>query len=98
MTYLRVWEKLKLEEVKKHLLVVGELSAECFNCHQLGVDSKSHNCPNCGATFAYVGFRRKIRPQDLKTYKQERPSVQLVDFSDFKKAQAKKEARNLLDI
>ncbi|MFO8053253.1 MAG: hypothetical protein R6U54_04790 [Candidatus Omnitrophota bacterium] len=98
MTYLRVWKDLNLADIKKHLLVVGELSAECFNCHELGINSASRSCPNCGTVFKYIGFRRKIRGQDFKSFSQERTGVKLIDFFDFKKAISKKGARDFLDI
>ncbi|MCF7894485.1 MAG: hypothetical protein K9L84_05455 [Candidatus Omnitrophica bacterium] len=95
MTYLRIWKDLDTKDIKKHLLVVGELSAECFNCHELGIDSKSRSCPNCGTVFKYIGFRRKIRGQDFKSFDQERAGVKLIDFFDFKKAINKEDAHDI---
>lgn len=98
MVYLRVWQNLDLEAIKQGLLVVGELSAECFNCRRLGIENKSRACPDCGTAFSYVGFRRKIKPQDLNQFQQAFPGAKLIDFADFKSALNKKEARKMLDI
>lgn len=98
MKFLRIWQELNLEDIKQHLLVIGELSAECFNCHELGIDSASRSCPNCGTVFKYIGFRRKLRAQDFKSFNQERTGVKLIDFFDFKKEINKKGARDFLDL
>lgn len=95
MAFLRIWKKLKLEEVGRHLLVVGDLSAECFNCHNLGLKNESSSCPECGIKFRYIGFRRKLNPQDLKRFKEALPEAELIDFFDFKKALSKKEAGSI---
>lgn len=97
MVYLRTWKKLNLEEVKEHLLVVGELSAECFNCREIGINFERRGCPKCGNIFKYIAFRREVRPQDFKRFKEDRPRIELIDFSDFKKALNKKEARNIFN-
>lgn len=98
MAYLRTWQELDLGDVGKQLLVVGELSAECYNCHNLGLDSKDLSCPECGAKFRYIGFRRQVRPKDFIDFKRESPRIELIDFSDFKRALSKKQARNILDV
>jgi predicted RNA-binding Zn-ribbon protein involved in translation (DUF1610 family) len=95
---LRVWRRFDLKEVEKHLLVVGELSSECFSCHKVGIDLTSRECPNCGVIFKYMGFRRKINANYLSKIKREYPEVALIDFEDFKRALGKKEARKILDI
>lgn len=97
MVYLRLWKSFDLEDTAKQLLVVGELSAECFNCHELGIESRSRSCPKCGVFFRYVGFRRKVRAQDLKNFKEALPQAELIDFSDFKDALKKKEARDIFN-
>ncbi|MCF7916800.1 MAG: hypothetical protein K9L61_03395 [Candidatus Omnitrophica bacterium] len=98
MNFLRVWQDIDLADIKKHLLVIGELSAECFACHELGIDLKSRSCPKCGTVFKYIGFRRKLRAQDFKSFKEERTGVTMIDFFDFKKALGKEEARDFLGI
>ena len=57
---IRVWTEMDTEEIKKHLLKAGELSANCENCQHLGIDfTKEAICPNCHTPFKYISFRRK---------------------------------------
>ena len=95
---LRVWKEFNLKEVEKKLIIVGELSSECFSCHKIGIDLKTKKCPGCGIEFKYMGCRRKITMNFLKNIKEEFPQLILIDFDDFKKALSKRDARNLLNI
>jgi hypothetical protein len=96
--FIRVWKQCDLKEIEKHLIVVGELSSECFCCHKVGIDSKSKHCPYCKAEFKYIGFRRKINQTYLIKLKEEFPEIIFIDFEDFKRALGKKEARKILNI
>ncbi len=97
-SFIRVWEELDLADVEKHLLVVGDLSSECFCCHKLGIDSGAKACPGCSAIFKYIGFRRKLQIPYLQKIRAERPRIVIIDFDDFKKSLGKRDARKLLDI
>src|SRR3989338_8103538 len=35
--YLRVWQACDIAEITKHLLIVGELTADCAACRELGI-------------------------------------------------------------
>lgn len=96
--FLRVWTEFNLQDVEKSLIVVGELSSECFSCHKLGIELKSRTCPECKTFFKYMGFRRKVQPNFLKRIKEEQPRLILIDFDDFKRALGNRDARKLLDI
>jgi len=96
--WLRLWEELDLADIEKHLIVVGDLSAECFCCHKVGIDSKARACPGCSAIFKYIGFRRKVQIPYLYKVREERPRIVIIDFDDFKKSLGKRDARKLLDI
>ena len=96
--YIRVWEELDLADVEKHLIVAGDLSAECFCCHKVGIGLKAKACPDCAAFFKYMGFRRKVQPSYLRKVKEELPRIVFIDFEDFKKFLGKRNARKLLDI
>lgn len=95
---LRVWEELDLQDIEKYLIVVGELSAECFSCHKVGIGIKSNSCPYCGVNFKYVGFRRQLNMSFLNRYKEEFPKMVYIDFDDFKRAIGKRDAIKILDI
>ncbi len=97
-SFVRTWEELDLADVEKHLVVVGDLSAECFCCHKLGIDSKARACPDCSAIFKYIGFRRKVQASYLQKVRAQRPRIVIIDFDDFKKSLGKRDARKLLDI
>lgn len=94
--FIRVWKECDFDDIERSLLVVGELSADCYVCRKIGIDTKARICPNCGVGFKYVGFRKRIdHPHRLR---EEFPEIILIDFDDFKKAINKREARKLLDI
>ena len=95
---LRAWQELDLKDIEKHLIVVGELSSECFSCHKIGIDSRVKECPHCQTNFKYMGFRRKTTVNYLRKMWEEFSQVILIDFDDFKKAVGKRDARKLLDI
>ena len=97
-TFLRTWEEFDLKKIEKCLIVVGELSSECFSCHNVGIDSKAKACPHCGAYFRYMSFRRKLSPAYLNKVKEGLPNIICIDFEDFKKALGKRDARKLLDL
>jgi len=96
--FVRTWEDFDLVDIEKHLIVVGDLSSECFCCHKVGVDSKARACSDCSAIFKYIGFRRKIQMPYLYKVREERPRIVIIDFDDFKRSLAKRDARKLLDL
>lgn len=96
--FIRIWQKQDTKDIEKHLIVVGELSSECFNCHDLGIELHARACPGCGAMFKYMGFRRKLTPSHLQKVKDQNPRLILIDFEDFKQSVGKRDARSILDI
>lgn len=94
---LRVFQKLDLNDIKKHLIVYGDLSASCENCQEVSIPFGSAVCPGCKTEFKYAAFRN-IKHHLPKVYKlfEERPSLVIVDYDDFKKAFAAKKAEDLL--
>ena len=96
--FIRVWEERELADIGKHLIVLGELSAECFSCHKVGIDSKAKKCPNCNTDFKFLGFRKRATIYYLRKAREEFPDITLIDFDDFKKAIGQNAARKLLDM
>lgn len=96
--FLRVWKEIDLKDAEKHLIVAGELSAECFSCHNIGIELKTRICPHCGTRFKYMGFRRKDPLSYLQRIKDESLDIIFIDFEDFKKSLGKKDAHKLLDL
>jgi len=100
---IRVWQQLNAEEVKKHLLLAGELTANCENCQELGIDfTKAGMCPECNTAFKYISFRKKSnRSEELSAIgrlREKRPDLIIIDYEDIKRACGKSQARNLLDF
>ena len=96
--FVREWKEMDLKDIEGHLLVIGELSSECYSCHEVGIDKSARSCPKCKAYFKYIGFRRKLQMSYLKKLKDELPSITLIDFDDFKKAVGQSDARKLLGM
>ena len=95
--YIRVWQYLDLFEVQKHLLICGDPTGNCANCREVGIniqDTKS--CPACKTEFKYIATRVKGSTFQAKRLKAKRPDLIAIDFSDFKDAQARSEARKFL--
>jgi len=95
--YIRVYQKLNIDEVKEHLLVYGTLSAQCANCQETDIKLNSAMCPKCGNTFCYITFRnvREHIPK-LRTISEERPEIKLIDYDDFKRQVDAQKARDFL--
>ncbi|HEC69868.1 MAG TPA: hypothetical protein ENI31_06265 [Candidatus Omnitrophica bacterium] len=93
--WIRTWVKIDLEEVAKSLLVIGVLNAECFSCHKIGISKESKVCPNCGANFKYVGFRKKIVFAEIERFS-ERGFI-LLDFEDFLKEFKRRKAKKIFN-
>lgn len=98
--YLRVFQDFDIEEVKSHLLILGDLSSDCAACQALGIDpSEAAACPQCGTTFRYLTSRRAEnfpaeRFQIVKRYREKRSDLIFVDYGDYSKAIGQKKARD----
>ena len=98
--FLRTFQSYDIEEVQKHLLIMGDLSADCGACRELGIDGYSaRQCPKCGAEFKYLSSRRfESNPGErfslARRMREKRPDLILIDFSDYTKAVGHKKARD----
>ncbi|MCG2711269.1 MAG: hypothetical protein L6416_02960 [Candidatus Omnitrophica bacterium] len=100
---VRIWQELESDEVKKHLLLAGELTANCENCRHLGIDFfKETVCQQCGTDFKYIGIREKSNKAEelfaIKRIKEKRPDLVVVDCEDIQRAFGKSKARDLLGL
>lgn len=97
---IRVWHVFDVQEVAKHLLIMGDLTADCGNCRELGVNPwKAKTCPKCGTSFQYLASRRLVshpgeRFQLAQRVFQNRPDLQIIDYDDFQKASGHQKARD----
>lgn len=89
---IRVWKEIEVEDLSKHLLIVGLLTGDCASCKELGIDyASAKTCPACGVTFKYIASRSK----EVRKILHKRPDLIFIDFEDYKKATGSLKARNL---
>ena len=97
--YLRIWQACDIPEITKHLLIVGELTADCAACRELGINySQAHQCPKCGTVFRFIASRNtgKLdhnRGGTVKRIKERRPDLTFIDYEDYKEITGKTQAR-----
>ena len=98
--YLRTFKQFDMAEVKKSLLIAGDLTGNCASCNALGIDPyKVKTCPECKTTFRYIASRRleshpSERFQLARRLAEKRPDLILIDLSDYQKAEGAKTARD----
>ena len=99
--FIRVWQELETEDIKQHLLVVGQVSGTCQSCNELGIDySSAKSCPNCNTEFKFITMRpekegRDIGFSSIRLVKQRRPDLIFIEYSDFKKFAASRKAQDI---
>ena len=82
--FLRVYKKLDVIDIKQHLLIYGDLAANCANCQAIDIKLDALKCPQCGADFKYIAFRNiKNHLPKLQKLSDERPNLIFVDYDDF---------------
>ena len=82
--HIRVFQSLNLDEIKKHLMVIGDVSAMCENCRKLDVKTESPICPECKTEFKFVAFRSsKVPMAKVTKLTAQRPSMKIIDFEDY---------------
>ncbi|MDP8266066.1 MAG: hypothetical protein P9M07_03875 [Candidatus Aceula meridiana] len=84
---IRIFKKFHIDEVKEHVLVCGDLTANCSKCSEVGIKLGSSTCPSCGTEFKYITFRslKGNIPKILKAF-EEKPNLIFIDYDDFKHA------------
>ena len=98
--YIRIWQDCNLEEITKHLLIVGDVTADCANCRELGIEyAKMKNCPQRGMEFMFIASRHtgKLdggRGATVKRIKDRRPDLTFIDWEDYKEITGKQNARD----
>ena len=96
--FLRVWKDLDIKDIEKNLIVLGDLSCDCYSCRHIGIDKNTSQCPGCGTHFKYMALRRKVSTAYLKKLAQEMPYLTFIDYDDFKALTGKSAAHKLLDL
>ena len=95
--FIRIYRYLDINDIKNHLLIWGDLSAQCLKCNSLGLKLDLTCCPHCQTEFKYVSFRnvRDHLPK-LQRISQERPGVIFVDYDDYRKLSGALKAEEFL--
>ena len=97
--YLRVFKKVDLDDIQEHVLVCGDLSANCAKCGEVGVKIDSVKCPSCQADFKYVTFRSlKDNFPKVQKISETRPSVIIVDYDDYKRLTGTAKAKDFFKL
>ncbi len=84
--FIRVYKKLDIHEIKKHLLIYGDISGSCANCQKIDLKLNIVQCPQRQTPYKYISFRniRDHLPK-LQHLHEERPDLECVDYEDFKR-------------
>jgi hypothetical protein len=97
--FIRVAQELDYEHISKHLLVVGELTGDCFSCRHIGIDySREKYCPGCKTDFRYISYRRTgdgAGGSQVARLCQRRPDLTYVEYADIKEIADKQKAKGL---
>ncbi len=89
---IRVWKEMDVTDIGKHLLIAGEVTGDCSNCRELGINySTAKACPKCGNEFKYIASR----PHEIRKIKNKRPDLIFIDLEDYKKVTGKIKAKDL---
>ena len=93
--YIRIWQACDVNEISKHLLIVGDLTADCAACRELGIDyAAAKACPECATVFRFIASRQTgNRGGTVKRIKERRPDLTFIDYEDYKDITGKQQAR-----
>ena len=97
---IRVWQPCDIAEVTKHLLIVGDITADCANCRELGIEyAQAKQCPKCATVFRFIASRSAgrldgSRGGTVKRIKDRRPDLTFIDYEDYKEITGKSQARD----
>ncbi|MGE5280551.1 MAG: hypothetical protein ACM3L6_07410 [Deltaproteobacteria bacterium] len=101
-SWIRVAQEHDLETVKKHLIVVGELTGECQSCRHVGIDyGRERYCPECKTDFRYIASRKSAKENNtavLARLAQRRPDLVYVEYQDIKNLDDRQKARDIFKI
>ena len=84
--FTRIYKKFDPAEIKKYLMIYGDLSGSCANCDCMDVRLDMTRCPQCQTEFRCVSFRYiKNHLSKVQKLMAERPHIVIVDFDDYKR-------------
>ncbi len=84
--FIRVYQEFDIVDVKNHLLIFGDLSANCSQCQAIDIKLDAPHCPQCQTEFKYITFRNpKSHLPKLARLKERFPQKAIIDFDDYKR-------------
>lgn len=84
--FIRIYKKMDLYEIKRHLLIYGDLNGQCANCQAMEIKIDETKCPSCSTEFKYLAFRQVAHHiPKMQKLNEERHGLIFVDHDDFKK-------------
>ncbi len=94
-SFIRSWKQYDINQVKEHLIIVGQLTGDCANCKAIGIDYlDAKTCPQCNTEFKFIATRQVPTPHYLlKRIQEKRPELEFIDYSDVKSAVDRNKAR-----
>jgi hypothetical protein len=96
--YFRVAQVMDYDDVSKHLMVVGELTGDCFSCRAIGIDYKKEKyCPQCKTDFRFISYRKSslsIKTAQIARLCERRPDLTYVEYDDIKEIDDRLKAKN----
>ena len=99
--YLRTFKLFDFDDVKQHLLIMGDLKGDCGNCRALGIDAYHVKyCLECKTEFKYVTSRRlEMHPgerfQLIRRLQEKRQDLLFVDYTDYAHFLGKQKVRDI---
>ena len=95
--FIRIYKKLDIHEIKKRLLIYGDISGACGNCQKIDLKLGTYQCPECQTVYKYISFRniRDHLPK-LQQLHEQRPDLLCVDYEDFKRLSGALKAEEFL--
>lgn len=96
--FIRVAREIDYDDISKHLLIVGELTGDCFSCRQVGIDyAREKYCPQCKTDFRYISYRKPtnaITGAYISRLCLKRPDLTYVEYNDVKEIADRQKAKN----
>lgn len=79
-----MYEECDILDIKSHLIIYGDLSANCSQCQAIDIKLDATHCPQCQTEFKYITFRHpKSHLPKLARIKEKFPARKIVDFDDY---------------
>ena len=94
---IRVYKKYDVADIRKHLLIYGDLGGTCANCNALDIKIDLSQCPQCGHVFQYISFRNvRTHIPKIQRFLEQRPEVLIIDYDDYKRNEGALKAKEFL--